>query len=547
MAISVLARCSLLLVSVAEFVDAAAFLTARSQVARDDVKQFLLSELSGHNNALRMSSIEEELRPMYTALPKMETGRLEASTVRYALHRYFVQKHGWYVKGLDNTGSTFNSYMPTTVLKARAPAYIQSLFEGHLHGIGLGLHELAVFAATLSDLIHAEAVGELEWIYAALGLPFDSPVTPDEADLAIKYFLIAYLDFSSMVANNRHELEEMEQRVVGFYPDFPETSLWLQDLRNTYDLQQLSRHNPFVERVTSFDDSVAFALEAGHSFGSFQNLECHALKSKLVDMEYMGTGRVLLSEFYSRALAGDWQFMESVEYLRNQGALDETDPNRPSVVIPNYVNSPTNCLTGSDFYAICCVNECEGLMGRLERQLAAPSATPTRIAEVVSSLHSDTVDAPRNLSAALLTRLDEVARFHSGPIPLHGRLFAQWMHHAYPRECLFPHVAGTTSPLSQEEFVDQVGGLQVSEDEMKTHALRVNLTFGAPEALPWTSDEELIAEHKQTRGATRSLGLGFVQGLAALAALVSFAVPLLRTCMHAKASSSESKIEKCFV
>jgi len=233
MAISMLARCSLLLVSVMELADAAAFLPARSQVARDDVRQFLLSELSGHDNALRMSSIEEELRPMYAALPKMATGRLEASTVRYALHRYFVQKNGWYVKGLDNAGSTFNSSTTTTVLKARAPAYIQSLFEDHLHGTGLGLHELAVFAATLSDLIHAEAIGQLEWIYGALGLPFDSPVTLDESDQAIRYFLAAYLDYGSAVANNRAELEEMKKRVVQTYPEFKETSLWLQDLRNT--------------------------------------------------------------------------------------------------------------------------------------------------------------------------------------------------------------------------------------------------------------------------------------------------------------------------
>ena len=45
---------------------------------------------------------------------------------------------------------------PSTILKARAPAYIQRLVQEHLHGQGFGLHELAVFAATLLDLIHAE-------------------------------------------------------------------------------------------------------------------------------------------------------------------------------------------------------------------------------------------------------------------------------------------------------------------------------------------------------------------------------------------------------
>merc|ERR1719221_2109619 len=238
---------------------------------------------------------------------------------------------------------------------------------------------------------------------------------------------------------------------------------------------------------------------------------------------------------------------ESVEYLRNQGALDETDPDMPSVVIPNYVNSPVNFLTGSDFYAICCLDECEGLMRHVEQHIASSSALPARIAEVVSSLQSDTVDAPRNLSAALHSRLDEIAAFHSGRIPLHGRLFAQWMHHAYPRECSFPHVSGTTNPLSQLEFVEQVGVefIGVSQEDMEKHAARVNITFEAPAALPWTSVEELVAEHKQTLSVARRLVS--LQVLAAIAALASFAVPLLRSCAQARAHSSESKIEKHFV
>ena len=116
-------------------------------------------------------------------------------------------------------------------------------------------------------------------------------------------------------------------------------------------------------------------------------------------------------------------------------------------------------------------------MGHLERGLATPSTAPARVAEVVSSPHSDTADAPWNLSVALYFRLDEIARVHGGRIPLHGRLFAQWMHHAYPRECNFPRVAGATSPLTWEEF-------EMGEEISKVSKDGINLTFGAPEALP---------------------------------------------------------------
>ena len=91
-------------------------------------------------------------------------------------------------------------------------------------------------------------------------------------------------------------------------------------------------------------------------------------------------------------------------YLRNLGELDEAVPNRPTVVISNCITSNTNGLTASGFYSVCCLDDCEGLLQRLETEVAAPSAEPKRVAELVANLHSDTIDAPRNLSMSLLSR-----------------------------------------------------------------------------------------------------------------------------------------------
>merc|ERR1719190_230398 len=110
-------------------------------------------------------------------------------------------------------------------------------------------------------------------------------------------------------------------------------------------------------------------------------------------------------------------------------------------------------------------------MGHLERSLAAPTASPGRVAELVSGLQSDSVDAPRNLSASLMSRLGEIADHHDGVVPLHGRLFAQWMHHAYPLECPYPHAAGTTQPLTPDEWMDESGadGIAASTHERMSH------------------------------------------------------------------------------
>lgn len=272
-------------------------------------------------------------------------------------------------------------------------------------------------------------------------------------------------------------------------------------------------------------------------------------------MEHAGSGRVLLSKFYSNALAGGWEFMESTEYLRNQGALDESDPNRPSVVIPNYLNSRMNCLTASDYYAVCCLNECDGLLDRLEAKIAAPQAEPAHIAGVISNLQSDTVDAPRNLSVALLARLDEIAQAHSGQVPLHGRLFTQWMHHAYPRECPFPHVSGVVQPMSPLEFAMEMGKefLEASEEVMKMHAARSAETSDVPVALPWSHEEELVAEHSfgvHRRSSLHASMHTAMHTLAALTALASFAVPIVRAvkvALSSDPSASESKAHTHFV
>merc|ERR1719272_1524096 len=92
-------------------------------------------------------------------------------------------------------------------------------------------------------------------------------------------------------------------------------------------------------------------------------------------------------------------------------------------------------------------------MGHVEELVAEPSAAPKHLVDIVSNTPSDAQEAPRSLSAALVTRLDEIAARHQGRVPLHGRLFMQWLHHAYPRECPFPHVSGTINPVTQDEWL----------------------------------------------------------------------------------------------
>merc|ERR1719222_147585 len=103
------------------------------------------------------------------------------------------------------------------------------------------------------------------------------PVNAEGAKAAIETFVVAYLLGGEAFAQNPFQIRQLQHRLVQQYPNLNETSMWVQDLRRMHDLELHPRLNPFVERVASFDSIAELALEFGHRFGSFQNLECHKL------------------------------------------------------------------------------------------------------------------------------------------------------------------------------------------------------------------------------------------------------------------------------
>jgi hypothetical protein len=216
------------------------------------------------------------------------------------------------------------------------------------------------------------------------------------------------------------------------------------------------------------------------------------MKKILMTMEDGHTGRVRLADFYGNALNGKWQFQESVEYLRLNGALDEANPGNMRVIIPNYVNGLSNCIGASDYHSICCISECEGVRSRLETSLGKALATPEEIASIVAGIPSATSPAEGAVDTVLMLRLKRIAADNGGLVPIFGRLFAQWLHHAYPRECEFPHLAGKTSPLDVYDM--EKAGLEIMarDHDMKFHASIKKRKDAPVEGAEWVHHEELF-------------------------------------------------------
>jgi len=181
------------------------------------------------------------------------------------------------------------------------------------------------------------------------------------------------------------------------------------------------------------------------------------MADKLVAMQENG-GRVKLADFYTSYLdKGVPYFQERPEYLRQSGALDESDPSVPRVIIPNYLVTPLNCQNVSSYYDLCCIDLCEDMFEELEMRLKAPQAKPAEILKILTIVPSAYAPAGRTWTDSLTKKLGEVAEHHGGEVPLHGRLFAQWMHFAYPLECPYPHLSGATRPQTKSEWFDETG------------------------------------------------------------------------------------------
>jgi len=454
-------------------------------------QQTLLSEIertlgSDHRRITerRTAKIEGAMKATFMAMPKNEYGNLGHAAVRYTVHRYFVQRHAWFVKGLDPRGEAWNSSSPSEVLTNHLPLYVQGLFEKRLAGRGLNVHDMAVFAATLENLVHNETAHRLQDAYKVHRIPFDESVEVAEVDNVLDTFMVKYI-LGDNALKTPGQAIQMRAVILERYPSWPKTQKWVRKVRQSL--------YPNRRLALTFADVSSIIDEISDRYGRWQNQECLDLKKDLLALGDRGSGCVRLADFYG---SGSWQFRESPGYLRELGALDATDPKAPNVIVPNYLGGPANCVATSKYYMVCCLNECEDLVGHLERELGTPDATPAAIAAIVAVLPSASVPDGRILPAALLARLDQIATAHHGLVPLHGRLFAQWMHHAYPRECPYPHISGTTKPQISEDFEASGRNPTATALEVRRFGMKSQLSQELRQEMPgscspWSDVEEL--------------------------------------------------------
>jgi hypothetical protein len=352
------------------------------------------------------------------------------------------------------------------------------------------------------------------------------------------------------------------------YPGWDDTVAFVDDEIESYAFNTRSKANPFKRRQGSLEIASRVVEQAADHFAPHMaELECQEIREDLLSYETGDTGRIRLVDFYRAGLTSRFFYVETKDYLRALGALDESDLlHGPKVIVSNYVLSKVNCLAHSNSYSICCLNECDHLYGQLEQGTSGYESTPDRIATVVAGMSSSTVQAPRNLSQSLLQRLEEVAGSNGGNVLLHSRLFAQWMHQAFPRECPYPHLTGTTTSLSPMAWsdhhktanrIDHVPGTRMKVLNMTIDMLDSEFASkqGALQAdgedvedLMWTLDEEtFVLPTPSLSKQLISLASSWAGNLSMLAALLGMLLALYTKAGGFISTESHAKSDCVFV
>jgi len=542
----------------------ASWAPAASWEADEDLEQSLLADVEEalgkehrHFMENRITAIEDSMKPMFKAMPKNEYDKLGHSSARYMLHRFFVEQHGWSIDGLFAEGAPLNASSPSHMLKDRVPMFVEGLFEKRLAGKGFDIHEMSVLVAVVEDSIHQESQSRLKNTYKALGLATNMSFDRQQLELIIELYMSGFVMDTNMSNVSANYLYDQHASMLMYYPTWTNAQSFFREVTSKH----ITGQQAFPFAVTA-----AIVSELVDTFGTFHGSQCQGLKTQLQDLEGKGkTGCVNLPAFYEKGLKADsnWLFIESPQYLRQVGVLDETDVKNPRLLTANYINGPSNCLQPTGYYMVCCHNQCDDILGNLEKVLAQPSATP---AEITSALKTSSLRAgSRLLEPTLRRRLQEVADHHGGRVPIHGRLFAQWLHHAYPHECPYPHKSGTKRPQWVMDFEEETGlSSQLSDGEMQSfvrNASKVDMIQSlsssksnktviadAGSCAPWQDEEELFAPlplpaslaHLELENDPHLSNMA--SAIAFLGAVSTFFIAMMRTCKSLTKVTHQSKM-----
>lgn len=512
----------------------------QSNVSADEAASKLWDVLSAVINSSeptvsrRAQVIKGRAVHAFDALPKNGFGRLAPKAVRYLVQNYFAMEHGWLINGLEPHGNKDNvsDVHEAQILEDKVPTLVESLLEAKRNNRGLALEDVVALAITLEQLIFNESQVYLHDAYAVNGLAETETLEESQVHDVLTSFLFiakfgdAEKQFQWDPEAHSRKKSRLPHAAWEMIVNFEQQVL--EDFKRA-ERQGITHSGKETYTFREVSSIVGLLVEG---YGKWQQIDCGWMKQDLIALDPDGTGRVPLGSFYSHPPNAHFTFRESAAYLREIGALEDTDGMK--VRIANYVAGPSNCVAESKYFSVCCLTGCEHLMSHLEAEVRAPTASPEKLLALVSNMSSSTVQAPRQLADGLVARLHSIAQHHGGVVPLHGRLFSQWLHHAFPYECPFPEIVEDNSvwmPRSWEHQLaspdEQAKHIELAASAWKEHGGAADTCVAD---LPWVETEFLHTFEETAAGEPQYMsGRDALQVAVQLALLGSIAVATLQT------------------
>merc|ERR1719183_3330911 len=302
--------------------------------------------------AQRLAAIEASMWQTFQALPKNEQGRLAPKAVRYVVHGYFAREHGWLIEGLEPHGMSSNvtEVHEVSILQDKAPALVEALLESRQSDRGLALSDVVTMIAALERLIFDESMELLSTAYDVNGQSMGAAIDENSLHEVLRSYLLIFRSSKreDLAKPDYHQKVKAALATRSSYQDLTE---FAGDTLMNYGFEHRDQRNPFSPQQYSFEAVSQITETMTHGYGKWQNAECLEMKTALIDLDPSGSGRVPLASFYSQPSDAVFQFSETVDYLRQTGALDETGRGGPAVLIPNYLAGPTNCIASSSYYS----------------------------------------------------------------------------------------------------------------------------------------------------------------------------------------------------
>jgi len=429
---------------------------------------------------------------------------VEWRLVRYMAHRHFMHQFGVIVRGLEPSIQVSEQNLgEAEVLTLHAPELAKQIARSPAKH-GFALDDAAVMVAALEHFIFDSDYAAMQKIYSDRGKPVDKALSRKEVQTLMMDYFVRWMlgedqEGASILLKDKSLLPQ-------HIPHWDTIAAMVEGSVTALEFARLRALRPGWRTFTgefTFEDALEIAGNIGRKFAFFWEAQCLDIKESLVQMDKTKSGRVSISEFYGANKDGEWRFGESEAYLRELGALDETQAWRgKQVMIPNYMQAVSNCIVTRPHYLVCCLNECEEMMGRVEAAIGAPMGTVTDLLQVVGNL-TNADDEGAKLDDEMRDKLRRIASMHGGKVPLHGRLFAQWLHYAFPRECPFPHKSTTEAARTPLQYGDNFA---VSPEVVDKHAAEIvinkdlgNVTTDSNEDwqwMPqWSDEEELLTDY----------------------------------------------------